>query len=258
MQTIGERLEEARKRKGISIREAAEATKIRGDYLHKLESNTFDLNLPEIYIRGFLRNYAVFLKVNPDKLLADYKSLAPNEGRLPRRDNREIYGRMDLASSARPAPVESTPPVEPNELPPASPAPSRPSFPAAANSGSGPLDPMVLKLTGIGLGIVALALILFFGIRALSSGGSGKTARLDPVAQQILTLTATGPVDVQVKQQLDNQLLWRGHMEAHEHQDLTKRGTVLLTATQLENIQIEINGKKVANPHTGYNRVEIP
>ena len=33
MQSIGERLEEARKRKGISLREAAEATKIRSDFL---------------------------------------------------------------------------------------------------------------------------------------------------------------------------------------------------------------------------------
>ena len=63
MQTIGERLEEARKRKGISIREAAEATKIRGDYLQKFESNQFDLNLAEIYVRGFLRGYAQFLKL---------------------------------------------------------------------------------------------------------------------------------------------------------------------------------------------------
>jgi transcriptional regulator with XRE-family HTH domain len=109
MQTIGERLEEARKRKGISIREAAEATKIRGDYLHKMESNSFDLNLPEIYIRGFLRNYAVYLKINADKLLADYKSLAPNEGRLPRRDNREIYGRMDLAPTDRQTTADTAP-----------------------------------------------------------------------------------------------------------------------------------------------------
>ena len=49
MQTIGERLEDARKRKGISIREAAEATKIRGDYLQRFESNQFDLSLADIY-----------------------------------------------------------------------------------------------------------------------------------------------------------------------------------------------------------------
>src|SRR5258707_125223 len=70
MQTIGERLEEARKRKGISLREAAEATKIRGDYLLKFESNQYDINLPEIYVRGFLRTYANFLKLSVDKITA--------------------------------------------------------------------------------------------------------------------------------------------------------------------------------------------
>ncbi|MDP5080533.1 MAG: helix-turn-helix domain-containing protein, partial [Opitutales bacterium] len=47
MQSIGERLEEARKRKGISLREAAEATKIRGDFLGYFEQNKFDFELPE-------------------------------------------------------------------------------------------------------------------------------------------------------------------------------------------------------------------
>jgi len=35
---IGQKLEEARNRKGISIREASESTKIRGDYLSAFES----------------------------------------------------------------------------------------------------------------------------------------------------------------------------------------------------------------------------
>ena len=69
MQTIGERLEEARKKKGISIREAAEATKIRGDYLQKFEGNHFDIGISEIYTRGFLRNYAGFLKIPADRIL---------------------------------------------------------------------------------------------------------------------------------------------------------------------------------------------
>ena len=63
MQSIGERLEEARKRRGISIREAAETTKIRSDFLAGFEENNFDLNLPEIYVRGFLRTYAVLLNI---------------------------------------------------------------------------------------------------------------------------------------------------------------------------------------------------
>ena len=74
MQTIGERLEEARKRKGISLREAAEVTKIRSDYLGYLEQNKFDFDLPEIYRSGFIKNYARYLKLDPEKILTDYNT----------------------------------------------------------------------------------------------------------------------------------------------------------------------------------------
>ncbi len=76
MQTIGERLEDARKKKGISIREAAEATKIRGEYLQKFEGNQFEIGLTEIYTRGFLRGYANYLRIPSDRLLNDYTRAA--------------------------------------------------------------------------------------------------------------------------------------------------------------------------------------
>src|SRR5206468_2106384 len=107
MQTIGERLEEARKKKGISIREAAEATKIRGDYLQKLESNQFDLGLTDIYTRGFLRNYCTFLKIPHERIMNDYAALGRGETRS-RQPNREVYGRMDV-----PAAPEAPPPERP-------------------------------------------------------------------------------------------------------------------------------------------------
>jgi len=72
MQTIGERLEDARKKRGISIREAAEATKIRGEYLQKFEGNQFEIGLTDIYTRGFLRGYSNFLRLPTDRLLSDY------------------------------------------------------------------------------------------------------------------------------------------------------------------------------------------
>src|SRR6185295_10270423 len=96
MQTIGERLEEARKKKGISIREAAESTKIRGDFLQKFESNHFDIGLTEIYTRGFLRTYSNYLKLPADRILNDYAALGRGDLR-PRQPNREVYGRMDIS-----------------------------------------------------------------------------------------------------------------------------------------------------------------
>src|SRR6266571_2027947 len=97
MQTIGERLEEARKRKGISIREAAEATKIRGDYLQRFESNQFDLGLAEIYVKGFLRSYSHFLGLPADRIINDFNGLGLTAGGRPRTPSREVYGRMDIS-----------------------------------------------------------------------------------------------------------------------------------------------------------------
>jgi len=259
MQTIGERLEEARKRKGISIREASEATKIRSEYLHKLESNSFDLNLPEIYIRGFLRNYAVYLKLNGDKLVADYKALIPADGRTSRRENREIYGRMDLAQTARTPATESAPTEEDSEAPaPAAPATVRPkSFPGSAGTNAAPIDPVLFIRIGAVVLAVVLIVAIIFGIRAISSGPSKTAAELKPVAQQTLTLSATGPVDVQVREETDGPIIWRGHMEANDSHSLAKRGNLFLTATEMKNIQIEISGKRIPNPYSGYQRVQI-
>lgn len=162
MQTIGERLEEARKKKGISIREAAEATKIRGDYLQKFESNQFDIGLTEIYTRGFLRTYANFLKIPADRLLNDYAALGRGEVR-PRQPSREIYGRMDISvahaesSDRAAAAAESTPP-EPS---PANRGPGRSRVGTSLPTGP---DPAVvfkyLKLAGIGVGALVVLLLV--------------------------------------------------------------------------------------------------
>ena len=68
---IGQKLEEARNRKGISIREASESTKIRGDYLSAFEAGQFDIDLPEVYLRGFIRLYSRFLDLDQEAMLAD-------------------------------------------------------------------------------------------------------------------------------------------------------------------------------------------
>lgn len=88
MQTIGERLLEARQRRGVSIREAAESTKVRGDYLAAMENNQFDsIQLADVYRRGFLKIYAKFLRLDADRVVNDYNALlaARNPGPLKSR-----------------------------------------------------------------------------------------------------------------------------------------------------------------------------
>ena len=81
MATIGERLSEARKNFGIDIRSAAEATKIRRDFLAALEENQPEhIDLADVYKIGFLRIYAKYLKLDADRLVAEFRaSLSMNK-----------------------------------------------------------------------------------------------------------------------------------------------------------------------------------
>ena len=68
---LGQKLEEARNRKGISIREATESTKIRSDYLTSFEAGDFNINLPDVYLRGFVRVYSRYLGLDHDAIVSD-------------------------------------------------------------------------------------------------------------------------------------------------------------------------------------------
>src|SRR5688500_16868925 len=168
MQPIGERLEEGRKKKGISIREAAEATKIRGDYLQKFEGNHFDIGLTEIYTRGFLRTYSNYLKLPADRILNDYAALGRGDAK-PRQPAREVYGRMDITVATSDTADRSSPPTE---APPPEPSHAN-RGPQRSRAGSslptGPDPAVVFKYVKIA-GIVAIAVVLLWVLKALFMG----------------------------------------------------------------------------------------
>jgi cytoskeletal protein RodZ len=71
---IGNTLREARIRKGLSITDVESVTKIRSKYLEALEENDFEVLPGPTVVKGFLRTYAVFLKLDPEILLAEYRT----------------------------------------------------------------------------------------------------------------------------------------------------------------------------------------
>lgn len=81
--TLGAYLREARRRKRVSLERAAEQTRIRADFLMRMESDDFDFLAPA-YVRGFLSSYARFLGLPIDVLLEEF-------------DRRFGTGRVDTA-----------------------------------------------------------------------------------------------------------------------------------------------------------------
>ncbi|MEZ5275703.1 MAG: helix-turn-helix domain-containing protein [Opitutaceae bacterium] len=264
MQSIGERLEEARKRRGISIREAAETTKIRSDFLARFEESNFDINLPEIYVRGFLRNYARFLRINPETIVTDYTSTLLGETKS-RKETRELFGRMEIQE--RPKPPEPSHSHEENDPHP------EPSRPAAAPKPPGPpagsrgdwkdlvrLDNTVyLKIGGIILsGILAIAVLVWVIQAIVGSGGNSRAdnenGTVTAVDSETINLIALEEVRVKVTEIDGGDVLFQGPLARGETRSVTKRGTILITYTAGANLLVEKGGQRFRMPTDGIGR----
>lgn len=73
MGVIGDTLSEARTRRGVDLDEVHAATGIRPRYLRAIEQEDWEALPEEFYARSFLRKYAVFLGVDPEPLVAEYR-----------------------------------------------------------------------------------------------------------------------------------------------------------------------------------------
>jgi cytoskeleton protein RodZ len=71
---IGDTLREARSRKGLSLRDVEDATKIRLRYLQALENDDFEMIPGPTFVKGFMRTYGAFLGLDADLLVNEYRS----------------------------------------------------------------------------------------------------------------------------------------------------------------------------------------
>ena len=70
---LPERLLAARERKGVDLYRAERDTKIRARYLAALERGEYRELPGAVYTKGFLRNYALYLGLDPDEILQQWR-----------------------------------------------------------------------------------------------------------------------------------------------------------------------------------------
>lgn len=70
MPTVAEQLRQAREERNLTVYEVAEATKIRTDHVRALDEGNYDVFPAAVYIRGFVRTYATFLKLDVSAVMA--------------------------------------------------------------------------------------------------------------------------------------------------------------------------------------------
>ncbi len=76
-QTLGEALRAAREKKKVRIAQVASATKIPRERLEALEANAVQKFPDDVYMKGNIRNYAIFLDMDPDRAITLYRQLRP-------------------------------------------------------------------------------------------------------------------------------------------------------------------------------------
>ena len=94
---IGEALRGAREGLGLTIEQAAVDTRISARFLEALEMGRFEDLPAEVYVRGFIRSYATYLRLDPAPLLETFAGAAE-----PPPPIGEPFGRSGRASPQRP------------------------------------------------------------------------------------------------------------------------------------------------------------
>lgn len=280
MPNIGDRLEEARKRQGISIREAAEGTKIRSDFLMNFENNQFDFDLPDVYKRGFLKIYGHYLKLDTDKLMTDYNAVLLGSSKLAnKRDSREFFGRMDLPEETKTlGSTESAPPFG-EHSPKVVKTARLKDRPSSAHDGpADPVEQNTDKSLYWKIGLIVAGTFVLVGLLAVLvnmlispsdpvveddtapasavSSGSSSTTPLQPATTPAetgdVTITATGGnAYVLVRQESDLQELFKGNLSDGQSTTLSRAGTIRVVSPEIQNVTVEIDGQRYKSNQTG-------
>ncbi len=83
MESIGDKLKQAREAKKLSIKNVALDTNMSPTYIEALEVEDFEKFPGETYIIGFLKTYSEYLKLDPDEMVMLYKGYKIGESATP-------------------------------------------------------------------------------------------------------------------------------------------------------------------------------
>ncbi len=80
----GERLRAAREAAGLSVGEVAEELQLLQSFVRALEQNSYERIRGDTFVRGYLRNYARLLGLDPEEIIASYLQARAHSGSASR------------------------------------------------------------------------------------------------------------------------------------------------------------------------------
>ncbi len=274
MKNLGDKLLRARTEMGYSVRDAADATRLRADVIGKMESGEFDYNLPEIYKRGFLRIYAAFLKLDVDSVMEQY-SLA-SRSYFADGKRKTILSRMaDAATNAQQS-FSNSQTVSFEEQPASTESRfDNEQFEAENSEENVPdVSSKFIKLAAVFGGVILAVVVIIFIVSsivgkkapeenvdiAMNADISTQPANTSTQAsvplnevetELVLVLTALSDTYVLVYPDYKTadgkpaEVYYTGPMQAGERREFRAKVPIMLKLTDAERVKIERNGKPV-------------
>lgn len=238
MNSFGKKLEEAREQKSLSIRDVSETLKISEVFLlHIEQDNISAIGLPDIYIRGFVRNYVRFLKLDEDEMISAFDHLKYTENQKTKQNQRESLGHIDVAEVM---PSKHSEPVKQERV-------------SKVESDEEKSRAVIYK-TGIIVGSAIISIVfLFVLLNALSSSNkedsqaiarnSASSASANNTTKRIqderISFIATGDVFLQVTQLPGDQSLYKGALASGDRVELVKDGEIRVQFSEGRNLIIQ-------------------
>lgn len=254
MQNIGDRLTEARKRLGLDLRQASEATKIRTDYLTAMEDGSFDFSLPEVYKKGFLKIYARYLKLDAEKLSADFVAQFSTGLNPVRREGPENLGRVEAPAGFGPGAASAFENLAADHAARAQKQAATVRFVALIAGASVLLILFVMLLQHMlqssppaldakTADTAAAANAASTGAPARGASTATPVAAAPASAAQQIVLSASGNIaSLTVWQLPDNRVLFNGSLAKDKTQTVSSKGPVEISVSETQYLTLQVNG----------------
>src|SRR5262245_47305788 len=95
--TFGDKLRQARERRGVTLRQIADSTKLSVAVLDALERNDFSRLPGGIFSRAFVRSFAAEVGLDPEQMVRDFLAEFPDGGNIANHPEHRTSERIEFA-----------------------------------------------------------------------------------------------------------------------------------------------------------------